>query len=178
MGLDIRAVSKLTKCEIQNDEAYEKYSNVINVTPEYDLVFNQSSGLNGYYEYSNSDYKSFRAGSYSGYGKWRETLAKSIGIDIEDLWMSVERDTRLGLVLNDRASINIPFVELLHFSDCEGCIGPDVSKKLHNDFVNNRGIVESYIKSNLTYPSDWMSLYDDFTEAFRIASNNGVVQFC
>ena len=184
MGLDIRVVSKLEKCEIQNDDAYNKYPNVIQISTKNDLVFNQSDGLEDgcYYQYSNSDYKAFRAGSYSGYGKWREQLSEAIGIKIEDLWLSISRDTKLNDVLDTKSFDEIPFVELLYFSDCEGTIGPIVSKKLYNDFISNRDRVEKYVSSSVPgrpiFYKDWMSLYDDFTDAFRIASNGGAVDFC
>ena len=177
MGLDIRVVSKLEKCDIQSDEAYEKYPNVIKVSTKYDLAFNQSAGLEDecYYKYSSSDYKAFRAGSYSGYGKWREQLSEAIGINIEDLWVLVSRDIKLNDLLGSNPINEIPFVELLCLSDCEGTIGPIVSKKLHNDFVVNRDKIQKYVSSGIpgrpTLYKDWMSLYDDFTDAFRIASN-------
>jgi hypothetical protein len=175
MGLDIRAFNGLQKCEIQSEDAYSKYPNCAHLRPE-DLFFNQSGGLDGYYIHS-GDYMTFRAGPYSAYGKWRRMLAEMIGYpNIDSLWEVVRRDVSIGEVLSERTSINIPFIELLYFSDCEGVIGEKVAGKLYNDFVNNRDKAAIYSVSIKN--SDWLSLYDDFTKAFRIASNNGCVEFC
>lgn len=175
MGLDIRAFNGLEKCDIQSEDAYSKYANCANLIPN-DLIFNQSGDLNGYYTH-NGEYMTFRAGAYSSYGKWRKMLAEMIGYpDIDSLWDVVRRDLSIGEVLSESVGINIPFIELLYFSDCEGVIGEKVACNLYNDFVENRERAKEY--SIQMRNSDWLSLYDDFTKAFRIASNNGVVQFC
>ena len=64
-----------------------------------------------------------------------------IGWEIEELWQHVrtlvQRNENLNDVLNesDELKVDIPFVELLNFSDCEGFIGPKTSAKLHADFL-------------------------------------------
>lgn len=175
MGLDIRAFNKLEKCQLQSSEAYERYNNCVELTPK-DFIFDQSSGLEGYYLY-NGEYLTFRAGAYSSYVKWRKMLSEMIGYpDIEKLWDSVNRDITIGEILEEKSAINSPFIELICFSDCEGFIGPKVSKKLYKDFVDYRQKAFEYSASKKN--SDWLSLYDDFLKAFKIASNNGCVEFC
>lgn len=175
MGLDIRAFNGLKKCQIQTEEAYEKYNNCSSLIPK-DYIFGQSSGLSGYYLYT-GEYFTFRAGPYSSYGKWRSMLCEMLGHpNIEMLWNSVDRDIKIGEVLEENNYTDSPFIELLCFSDCEGFIGPKVSKKLYEDFVNYRQQAFDYSASKKN--SDWLSLYDDFLKAFKIASNNGCVEFC
>ena len=74
---------------------------------------------------------SFRAGSYSGYGLWRKELALLVGItDIEAFWKRCDELESSG------RTPDAPFWQLLHFSDCEGAIGPDVCKPLAKDFAD------------------------------------------
>jgi len=175
MGLDVRAFNGLERCQIQTEEAYEKYLDCSCLRSS-DILFNQSGGLDGYYTHS-GEYLTFRAGSYSSYGNWRKMLSEMLGYpEIEKLWESIRREISLGEVLPEGSNVDIPFIELIYFSDCEGVIGSKVSTKLYNDFVSNR---ESAVKfSESKKNSDWLSLYDDFLKAFKIASNNGCVQFC
>lgn len=55
----------------------------------------------------------FRAGSYSGYNAWRETLAELAGIKNLEAWWKEQ-----GSALNRKGET--PFHELINFSDCEG----------------------------------------------------------
>jgi hypothetical protein len=65
-----------------------------------------------------------------------------------------------------------PFIELIHFSDCEGVINSKISKKLLADFE----LYEEQAKKE----DEWFyKIYQNFKEAFEIAGNkNGVVIFC
>lgn len=177
MGLDIRAFNGLKKLEDQTEDAFSKHNNCVNLIPN-DTLFKQSSGLSGYYLFK-GDYLTFRAGAYSSYGKWRSMLCEMMGYQpIEKLWSSFNREESLNVVLETvlDENTNDPFMELICFSDCEGFIGTRVSKKLYNDFVNNRQKAFDYSASKNN--SDWLSLYDDFLNAFKIASKNGCVEFC
>lgn len=86
------------------------------------------------------------------------------------------RDEKISEVLDENPVVlNIPFIELISFSDCEGYIGPIVSSKLYQDFESNRDKAVEFGKSK---KSSWfIQLYDDFMEGFRIASNDGAVCF-
>ena len=82
---------------------------------------------------------------------------------------------------------NIPFGELINFSDADGTIGPVASAKLYNDFVQYEEDVmnrldrfylkfEDYEIDGDTY--HWFKhKYKDWKETFRVASNNGAVIF-
>ena len=60
----------------------------------------------------------FRAGSYSGYNRWRDVLRLVIH----------------GLAHRLDLADDADFIELIQFSDCEGCIGPKTCAKLAKDF--------------------------------------------
>lgn len=173
MGLDIRAFNGLKRCDT-NEEEYYKIHNCVNLLPN-DILFNQSSGLSGYYTH-NGEYFIFRAGSYSSYSRWRSILCIMMGYPtLDGLFESASRDFAINNILDDKVKAE-PFIELICFSDCEGIIGPEVSHKLYLDFISYKEKAMQYTMSNKAY--DWFSLYEDFTKAFKIASNNGCVEFC
>jgi hypothetical protein len=107
----------------------------------------RTRGLKAAKAYSWKTEFSFSAGSYSGYNFWRDCLDELRG-DTTD------------------------FDELIHFSDCEGVIGPVVAKKLYEDFEFHEE------RSFLSQESFFISRYQDFMKAFKIASNKGAVEFC
>lgn len=168
MGLDIIAYSDIDKIDKPMDgkEYRDKYGRDpdIKTTLLYEFFFDpenwdfqqQLRGLEpGVYSYDNS--VSFRAGSYSGYNRWRNWLSVTmIGVSADQVWYNP---------IDYQYS---PFYELINFSDCEGYIGTEVSKKLAEDFRNNRSKV----------PQGDLDLYDEWMHAFELASNNGVVIFC
>ena len=175
MGLDISYASKI------NFESRSISGEVDNLYlyPN-DSLLDQSEGIQSGEYTCEGIQGSFRAGSYSGYSSWRRTLAKMIGWEIEDLWQHVEtlvqRNENLNDVLNenDRFSVDIPFVELLHFSDCEGFIGPKTSAKLHSDFLEWDENAKNFDSQN----SYFYEKYQEWTEAFKVASDGGCVIFC
>ncbi len=125
------------------------------------------------------EYFSFRAGSYSGYGEWRNDLAIAAGYEggSEEVWMKA-----------DGGEYGFPFEELINFPDNEGVIGPVVSQKLYDDFVNyekdiDHSIDQWYLKMNPEkeyYGDDvkWFKAkYKDWKYAFDIARKNGMVIF-
>lgn len=102
---------------------------------------------------------SFRAGSYSGYNRWREDLCRLVfgGISIDDFWVVGPDHYR-----------HKPFFELLYFSDCEGTIGPEACVDLFHDF---RRYEDSFRESmSATQYFDWL-------HAFDLASIDGCVRF-
>ena len=175
MGLDISYASKV---DFENRRDPDDESEDILYLYPNDSLLDQSEGIQSgeYICEGIQDY--FRAGSYSGYSSWRRTLANMIGWEIEDLWRNVEtlvqRNENLNDVLNenDRFSVDIPFVELLHFSDCEGFIGPKTSAKLHADFL------EWNEKAKAVDQGYFYERYQEWTKAFEVASDGGCVIFC
>lgn len=104
----------------------------------------------------------FRAGSYSGYGEWRDGLARAaFGVD------------GALVIWEDRASyVGEPFYELIDFSDCEGIFGPEVCAKLAKDFQEHRHTVRASLAESWMVP-----LYDEWQKAFSLAAGGGVVRF-
>jgi hypothetical protein len=93
----------------------------------------------------------FRAGSYMGYGAWRDDLRRQF---------------------NPRTLPNSPFYELIWFADNEGCIGPEAAADLLTDFREhadryNPGEHADYFRQK----------YADWTRAFELAADGGLVDF-
>jgi len=65
----------------------------------------------------------FRAGSYGSYSHWRRQLCL----------MAVQVEPEIVWAAPDFFAI-APFIELINFSDCEGCIGPVTSHDLCGRF--------------------------------------------
>lgn len=111
----------------------------------------------------------FHAGSYSGYGRWRDELAKLAGYP-----SAADPDRFHKEPRHDSGAFNAtsgPFWELINFSDCEGTIGPKTSAKLAKDFEEFQGKADQH-------PDDYFrDLYSEWRRAFETASNNGAVSF-
>jgi hypothetical protein len=105
---------------------------------------------------------SFRAGSYSEYTKWRTMLSEiMLGESVENIL--------------ENLTVEDAFVPLISFSDCEGFIGPLTSSKLYSNFTESR---QYALNSVSFFECNWfMEKYDNWTTAFKLASNNGVVEF-
>lgn len=98
----------------------------------------------------------FRAGSYSGYGQYRDWL---IGLG---------QKARRGMPTD----VDKPFYEQVNFSDCEGVIGPVASGDLYNDYA-------SLHEKAKEHPEDWfLQVYENFMAAFKLAAETeGAVVF-
>lgn len=101
----------------------------------------------------------FRAGSYGGYNNWRNQLCRVVnGIPVSTLWTNADNHH------------DTPFFELINFADNEGCIGPLAAGQLYRDFVDNRHKVTNE-------DSDFIQLYDTWTDACELAAGSGVIIF-
>jgi len=160
MGLDIVAYQGLTKTDAEEN---------IHVSRD---QFGYNSDLEtGWYDCEGESFH-FRAGSYSGYNSWRRALCEAIhGVSDVEFWKNEENFS------------GQPFYELINFSDCEGQIGPEVSEKLYQDFMDteNEKKFLDYCKAKFEteyleefYQANW----EDFKKAFEIARQGGLVQWC
>jgi hypothetical protein len=188
MGLDIGAYSKVASnflgpaeqfTDEQREQMYEdgKIVRVLTATGFEERIDGYAEG---FYRRKGKS-KGFRAGSYSGYNWWRRHLSlMALDTEPEDVWS--DPDLYEGR----------PFVELISFSDCEGCIGPKTSKKLAEDFRNNLSKAEAYARANAPdnpnrpgagSDSDdavhpwWLENYREWLAAFELASEDGFVVF-
>jgi hypothetical protein len=127
---------------------------------------------------SKGEYIGFRAGSYSGYNWWRRHLSlMALGLEPEDVWADAEDYE------------GQPFVELINYSDCEGSIGPQTSRKLAADFQKHADRAAAYFHQhgpnnpNMERDSEdcvcewWLNNYHEWRRAFELAADDGFVQF-
>lgn len=178
MGLDIGYYSNVCLSD-KDDENYDDYAAITyNATCfEYQLG---SLKINQRYDLTEkSEYDSFRAGSYSGYNWWREQLSIMAGYEsANEVWENNNLNTRYLKLneINGEENVFGPFVELINFSDCEGVIGPEISKKLYKDFVDFDEKAKEY-KMDKDYENYFYTKYCEWKEAFRVASDGGLVHF-
>jgi hypothetical protein len=160
MGLDISAYSKITKTENLDEATIFVYRG------EYHNDQAKDIEQGTYIEDKESESIGFRAGSYSGYGVFRNLLSEIIlGADARTVWTEEEK------------YVGKPFYELINFSDCEGNFGPQVSAKLHKDFVDHREVFCEGVKNKNLYEGYYESVYDNFMNGFGLSSQGGILSF-
>lgn len=164
MGLDITYYANLKeRPDLQFDDSGDvpDYETQVNFHHNTDFPGRAEGVKEGViYEYSESD--GFRAGSYGGYNHWRDWLAKVAGYkSAEECWNSDGKG---------------PLYEFIHFSDCEGVIGPVVSAKLAKELAALKNKAEEAAKD--TQPSGYyMEKFNDWLKAFETAAQGGAVDF-
>ena len=188
MGLDITALSQLKPVEIPedieiwSDEYYDweadQEGSVWSIRGHSHFPLQAEGIEDGSYIATGEDL-GFRAGSYSGYGMWRDWLSKAAyNLSAEQVWDGVDTEGYTGR----------PFEELINFADNEGIIGPIASKKLYRDFIRYEDKVMDEVDSWYLkqHPTEEINLddfkwfqekYHDWKNAFRIASDGGAVMF-
>jgi hypothetical protein len=158
MGLDITAHERVRLVRERDDGGEDDCIRLVQDVGRDD----RRDGLaDGFYAYEGKTI-SFRAGSYSGYNRWRSHLARMLGTTDRDIW----RENKPG-----------PFVELIHFSDCEGFIGPLTSAKLARDFFEWKDRAVAFADALGAERDWWLELYHRWQDAFGLASAGGVVDF-
>jgi len=105
----------------------------------------------------------FRAGSYSGYNRWRRNL--------EEFSDSLNASFILETPYKKHT-----FTELINFADNEGVIGPVVARRLYEDFKNNKDAAYRFSRK-LDNGDIWIELYEAWEKAFYYAMQDGAVQF-
>jgi len=104
----------------------------------------------------------FRAGSYSGYGEWREQLSqRALGAAATTVWANAE------------AFASRAFYELINFSDCQGTIGPEAAADLADDFRRLRVAVLARPLDDAASETWFMGRYDLFERALELAASGG-----
>lgn len=170
MGLDITAYSRIHRVE---RDAYP--TKTMNEMIEHGHFLEISEGILKSTEtsfpgrsggikpgiYCSGDRFSFRAGSYSGYGQWRNWLAQfGNWKDAQDCW--------------ERGDNGQPFFELINFFDNEGIIGAKVAAKLAFDFAQHEGDAIARDKSKDFYD---LHMYRRWKFACELASEDGCIDF-
>lgn len=164
MGLNITAYSNLKstgKCDLD----WEPCDEAGHIRAYTHSSFPQSMrGLPAYIDFNDEFVQSncfvtttateayrFRAGSYSGYGMWRQMLQDTFNPDCESLK---------------------PFYELIWFSGCEGAIGPVAAADLFEDFLINNETAVHVDPNGYFYDK-----YQDWTQACLLAKQDGLIDF-
>src|SRR3954469_7870354 len=121
MGLDIVAANRVVYVTDDYDHDCDDACHFF-VCDDDDFPARHSDVKNGVYHCPPGvEPFSFRAGSYSFYNDWRRHLSlMALGFEPEYVWAFPD--------------LFGPFVELIHFSDCQGVFGPAASRKLAEDF--------------------------------------------
>jgi hypothetical protein len=109
----------------------------------------------------------FRAGSYSGYSRFREALClEALGVSANTVWAEPEK------------YVGRPFYEMINFSDCEGVVGHEVCLKLTRDFQEGRETVRARLEQTDDHGFGWYAdSYDNWQKAYELASVDGMVKF-
>ncbi|MBN3757183.1 hypothetical protein G3N95_29870 [Paraburkholderia sp. Tr-20389] len=186
MGLDITAYRNLTKLDVVFDADGEPVDPQTRESLDYDsydlrCYFNpdyasRAEGLEDKAVYKAEDSIGFRAGSYGGYNAWREELARLAGYPAVQVDRYNTGSIQLRHDYGAWAATEGPFWELIHFSDCEGVIGPVVAAKLAKEFAEWDERAKAH--SNTVDRGDWFyPLYQEWRQAFEMAAQNGAVDF-
>lgn len=157
MGLDITAYRKL---KVVNEPKLDEEGDLLDWDTNWQAGGSmewsekhfpgRGEGIDPKTVYSWEESFGFRAGSYSGYNWWRAKL--------------------------EQFAKNGAFHELIEFADNQGVIGPIVSKKLAQDFKENKESALEYAKK-LDEGEWWIGQYERWQEAFEMASDGGAVDF-
>jgi len=122
----------------------------------------QADGVDGIYAVEGE--VSFRVGSYSYYNHWRDQLAQLIG-----------ESSAAAVWEKSDAGKDGPFYDLIHFSDCEGVIGPQTCDRLAQSFDVWRDRAQEHGKK--IGDRDFFTTYEEFRTAFKAAAGHGCVDF-
>jgi hypothetical protein len=158
MGLDVTALSKVTlvATEGELDEMYDQGYEYAWINRDFaDRADGRESGF-----YSYGERLSFPAGSYSSYNAFRDWLSQTmLGVPAATVWDNTD------------AYEHAPFFELIHFADNEGIIGPGPAKRLAAAFIDfdEKAQAEG---GDFFYES-----YANWTQAFKLAADDGLVEF-
>lgn len=166
MGLDVTAIRNARFIAAELDEDAPEYSGRRLFRIYKNDAFDRLDGKpEGWYEFGGDDDRfGFRAGSYSGYNRWREWLSLTfLGVLPEVVW----RD----FAIYEAA----PFSTLVHFSDCEGSFGPASCERLLHDFET--GAARAGVVPASKPDAQWYTdQYFRWLKAFGIGAQGGFVK--
>lgn len=180
MGLDITAYSRavLTEPHEYADECYDRGHRTAVTYAIFERSFRGLAGANQSvatwdgsamigglcYDVSGAEEIDFQAGSYSGYNRWRDRLARTfLGVEAHAVFK------------DPNAYADRPFFELINFADNEGAIGPEACADLLADFEAGR--TRWSVECSADVDGYDLARYDKWTEAFRLATPDGLVRF-
>lgn len=176
MGLDISACKNAALLAFDNivdDEPVDAHGETINydarIFANPDFPGREAGLINrGFYsgDYSDGAEGCWGYGSYNGL---RNELAKLAGYALgKAKSYGHEFDSYCVECWN---GVQGPFAELINFSDCEGFIGPVVSKKLAADFAQFQDKADAHESER------FRDFYATMRAAFDVAAQDGFVHF-
>jgi hypothetical protein len=121
------------------------------------------------YTYKKSEY--CWSSGWAGYNGWREVLAQVAGHPLGPIERYGKVDLCHAASVWNNPEKPGPFVELINFSDCEGCIGPAACAKLAKDFADFQAKADAH-------PSEsFRKGYAKWRKGFELAADNGCIRF-
>lgn len=172
MGLAIRYFKEVTFIDQDKDKVGDKEAWLYNAS-----TFSANGagllpeGVEPIRRIENTCYGRFRVqqdagisvGPYSLYRTWRQWL-----------WKLIHDLSNINAVWQAPGSYeHLAFFNLIHFSDCEGVIGPIVSARLAREFSVHQSKVDQLQDQHFLF----VLLYRSFHQAFETAAGKGAVQF-
>jgi hypothetical protein len=166
MGLDIRTLMRPRFAATLRDETGEwrdepmegdRYAHAI--TTNIDFPAHLDGRREGWY--FGDDGESFPAGSYSGYNRVRADICRlALNVNPDQVWNDPER-------YRDE-----PIYPLINFTDCDGAVGPDTSRRLAD-------ALDALAPRFAEMGNEWSEqVAEHFRVAFRQAADtNGFVIF-
>lgn len=136
--------------------------------------------LDAFYSFENKEHIFSRG--YSGYGNFREWLAKIAGYEPVN-FTSFGQSSHAAACWDDvkGGGQKGPFSEMINFSDCEGTLGPVVCAKLAKDFQQfaAKAATEADRESmgNPVQHRDFLAFLDIGNACKRAAEENGVIVY-
>lgn len=177
MGLDVTAYRKVKKLDVlfnEHGEAVDPSSREpiedYFIARESEDFPGRAAGLDNMAAYSYEESKSFWSGGYSKYNYWREELAKMAGYPVSETDVYGRKEYLHALSAWNGTITGGPFYELIDFSDCEGTIGPIVSRKLARDF-------EEWTDRASAIGGSFYEKFMEWRRCFELASDAGAVRF-
>jgi len=158
MGLSVSVYKNVKLTESEEDHDFQVYlpfegwkNKIKNLVQD---GFYEGERESGYVQYS-----------YSSHSRFREDLVKIMGR--EDLIME---DGRINwdLLIEEK---ELPFYELIWFSDCEGCLDHETSSIIYDDFLEWKEKAIEYF--NRINPLN--EKYLDWLQAFKSGKEEGSV---
>jgi hypothetical protein len=158
MGLDVIALSAAMKIsDLKEDPNFEHSKKYFDVIPAPNCSWNDGITAGKYV--SPQEHFHFYAGSYSSCDHFRLLL-----------FMSANKISQDDIYSHPDKYQGLPFSQLVYPLMDTGVFGPTTSLSLFKMFVK----YQDFAKQVLGNPGHYL-VYLNFTSAFRIASNNGMV---
>lgn len=139
--------------------AYDDFPHALQAVPRYGIRTGSGGSrfiYGGCFEITDkTETIGFRAGSYSGYGRWREDLQEQFNPD---------------------RSPGLPFYELIWFADNEGTLDEVAAMSLLADFREHEAMYRAR-RADDEYGRYDIERYEHWMRACELASQGGLIEF-